>query len=92
MSEQVSKLPNPNFRQEVQALIDKEIVENQIRAGTIEILDERNETAILRVWRRAPKGPYIQELRSLVDKDDKGNLRCQIIQPRERLQSEAAQP
>ena len=71
------------FWREIEDLIDKEIAENQIRAAEIEFLDEERQKAVLRVWRRAAHGDCIEELRSLVDKDEQGKLRCQIIKQHE---------
>ena len=67
------------FLQEIEALIDDEISENQIVTADITFLDWRNKAAVLTVWRRAAQGDCIEELRSLVDKDSEGNLRCRII-------------
>ena len=63
--------------QEIEALIDREIAENQIVAADVEFIDPRHQVAVLTVWRR--QGDCIEELRSLVDKDSEGNLRCRII-------------
>jgi len=71
------------FWQEIEDLIDREIAETQILAADIEFLDYRRQTAVLTVWRRAEHGDHVEELRSLVDKDDEGNLRCRIIKSRD---------
>ena len=67
------------FHQEVEDMIDKEISENQIKAAEIEFLDERRQTAVLRIWRRAAHGDRVEEIRSFIDKDKQGVLQCQII-------------
>lgn len=69
--------------QEMEGLIDREIAEGQIVAAEIEFLDPHRHAAVLRVWRRAKgdsHGDVIEELRSLVTRDDNGNLLCQVIQ------------
>ncbi len=69
---------------EVRALLDEEIAESQILTAKIEFLDTLHEVVILRVWRWAPHkdshGDSIEELRSLVSKDDEGKLQCRVIQ------------
>jgi len=67
------------FWEEIETLIDKEITENQIVAADVETIDPLRQFAVLTVWRRAAQGDCIEELRSLVDKDGEGNLRCRII-------------
>lgn len=68
-----------SFWIEIQNLIDKEIADNQIKFAKIEYMDELRQKAVLKVWRRAAQGDCIEELRSLVNKDEHGKLRCQII-------------
>ena len=72
------------FWQEIERLIDREIIENQILAADVESLDARHQTAVLMVWRRAPQkdsyGDGIEELRSLVTRDGDGKLLCWVIQ------------